>query len=148
MDDVDRGILNEIQTDFPITQRPYLEIAKRLSLSEGEVIDRVSNLKYEGVIRRIGGNFNSRSLDFTSTLCAARVPQEKLDRFVSVVNSYPGVTHNYRRLGEYNVWFTLIAQNRQAIEEILKSIAADTGIEDILDLPGEKTYKIRVDFEL
>jgi DNA-binding Lrp family transcriptional regulator len=67
MDDIDRSIINEIQSDFPITERPFQELANRFRLSEDEVLGRVKKLKEEGVIRRIGGNFNSKKLNFTST---------------------------------------------------------------------------------
>ena len=73
MDDKDRAILNEIQSDFPISSRPYHEVGKRMGLSEPEVLERVKKLKTDGVIRRIGGNFDSRRLNFRSTLCAAKV---------------------------------------------------------------------------
>jgi DNA-binding Lrp family transcriptional regulator len=148
MDDVDRAIVNEIQSDFPITPRPYHELGKRFQLSEAEVLERLKRLKAEGVIRRIGGNFNSKSLDFTSTLCAAKVPEEKLDRFVEVVNSYPGVTHNYLRNHKYNVWFTFIAQNVHLIEKALKEISGATGVNEIINLPAVKQFKIKVDFEV
>ncbi len=148
MDDVDRAIVNEIQSDFPITPRPYHELGKRFQLSEAEVLERLKRLKAEGVIRRIGGNFNSKSLDFTSTLCAAKVPEEKLDRFVEVVNSYPGVTHNYLRNHKYNVWFTFIAQNVHLIEKALKEISSATGVTEIINLPAVKQFKIKVDFEV
>lgn len=148
MDDVDRAIVNEIQSDFPITLRPYHELGKRFQLSEAEVLERLKRLKAEGVIRRIGGNFNSKSLDFTSTLCAAKVPEEKLDRFVEVVNSYPGVTHNYLRNHKYNVWFTFIAQNVHLIEKALKEISGATGVTEIINLPAVKQFKIKVDFEV
>ncbi len=148
MDDVDRAIVNEIQSDFPITPRPYHELGKRFQLSEAEVLERLKRLKAEGVIRRIGGNFNSKSLNFTSTLCAAKVPEEKLDRFVQVVNSYPGVTHNYLRNHKYNVWFTFIAQNVHLIENALKEISGATGVTEIINLPAVKQFKIKVDFEV
>jgi DNA-binding Lrp family transcriptional regulator len=148
MDDVDRAIVNEIQSDFPITARPYHELGKRFQLSEVEVLERLKRLKAEGVIRRIGGNFNSKSLDFTSTLCAAKVPEEKLDSFVDVVNSYPGVTHNYLRNHKYNVWFTFIAQNVHLIEKALKEISNATGVTEIINLPAVKQFKIKVDFEV
>jgi DNA-binding Lrp family transcriptional regulator len=148
MDDVDRAIVNEIQSDFPITPRPYHELGKRFQLSEAEVLGRLKRLKAEGVIRRIGGNFNSKSLNFTSTLCAAKVPEEKLDRFVEVVNSYPGVTHNYLRNHKYNVWFTFIAQNEHLIEKALKEISSATGVTEIINLPAVKQFKIKVDFEV
>ncbi|MGD8227568.1 MAG: AsnC family transcriptional regulator [Desulfobacteraceae bacterium] len=148
MDDVDRAIINEIQSDFPITSHPYRELGRRFQLSEAEVIERLEGLRAEGVIRRIGGNFNSKRLNFTSTLCAAKVPKAKLDRFVDVVNRYPGVTHNYLRNHDYNVWFTFIAQNMQLIEKALEEISSATGVTEIINLPAVKQFKIKVDFEV
>jgi len=148
MDDVDRAIINEIQSDFPIALRPYRELGKRFQLSEAEVIERLKGLKAEGVIRRIGGNFNSKRLNFTSTLCAAKVPKAKLDRFVEVVNGYPGVTHNYLRNHDYNVWFTFIAQDKLLIERALEEISSATGVTEIINLPAVKQFKIKVDFEV
>jgi DNA-binding Lrp family transcriptional regulator len=148
MDDVDRAIINEIQSDFPITARPYRELGKRFQLSEAEVIERLKGLKEEGVIRRIGGNFDSKRLNFTSTLCAAKVPKGMMDRFVEVVNGYPGVTHNYLRNHDYNVWFTFIAQNKVFIERALEEISSATGVTEIINLPAVKQFKIRVDFEV
>ncbi|MBN2419636.1 MAG: Lrp/AsnC family transcriptional regulator, partial [Deltaproteobacteria bacterium] len=121
---------------------------KRLNLPEDEVIERINRLKEEGVIRRIGGNFNSRKLNFTSTLCAAKVPEEKMNEFVEVVNSYKGVTHNYLRKNSYNIWFTFIAPDVAFIENALTEIAEKTGVDDILNLPAVKMYKIKVDFEV
>jgi DNA-binding Lrp family transcriptional regulator len=148
MDDVDRALVNEIQSDFPITSRPYHELGKRFDLSEAEVLERLRGLKAEGIIRRIGGNFNSKSLNFTSTLCAAKVPGKKMDRFVETVNSYPGVTHNYLRNHDYNVWFTFIAQNAFLIDKALEEISSATGVTEIINLPAIKQFKIKVDFEV
>ena len=148
MDDIDRVILNEIQSDFPIAARPYLELGKRLNLSELEVLDRVKKIKGEGIIRRIGGNFDSKRLNFTSTLCAAKVPEEKVDLFVQEVNKYPGVTHNYLRNHEYNIWFTFIAQDMNYIEDALNKISEATGVNEIRNLPAVKMFKIKVDFEV
>jgi DNA-binding Lrp family transcriptional regulator len=148
MDDVDKAMVNEIQSDFPITTRPYRELGKRFELSEEEVLERLKRLKAEGVIRRIGGNFDSKSLNFTSTLCAAKVPKQKMDRFVEVVNSYPGVTHNYLRNHDYNVWFTFIAQNVLLIDKALDEISGATGVTEIINLPAVKQFKIKVDFEV
>jgi DNA-binding Lrp family transcriptional regulator len=148
VDEADRKILNEIQSEFPITERPFETLGRRLSLSEDEVLQRVKGLKEKGVIRRIGGNFHSGKLHFASTLCAARVPGEKLDRFVEVVNRYPGVTHNYLRNHVYNVWFTFIAPSREDLEHSLEEISKLTGVKDLLSLPAVKMFKIKVDFEV
>ena len=148
MDEMDRAIINEIQSDFPVHAQPFEVLGERLGLSGKEVLSRVKDLKEEGIIRRIGGNFNSKRLHFTSTLCAAKVPEEKLDGFVDVVNSYPGVTHNYLRKFEYNVWFTFIAPDMDYIDQALRSISESTGVEEIRSLPAIRTFKIKVDFPL
>jgi DNA-binding Lrp family transcriptional regulator len=148
VDDVDRSILNEIQSDFPISPRPYRDLGKRLNLSEKEILDRVKALKAEGIIRRIGGNFNSKLLNYKSTLCAAKVPEKKLEEFVLAVNQNPGVTHNYLRNNEYNVWFTFIAASTAEIEKALQEIRKATGVNEILNLPALRTFKIKVDFEV
>ena len=146
LDRKDRLILNEIQRNFPITHRPFLALARKLRLREKEIVERVQRLKDVGIIRRIGASFSARAVGFTSTLCAARVPGAKVERFVAVVNTYPGVTHNYEREGEYNIWFTLIAPSRRKIHQILAEISRKTGVKGILNLPAQKTFKIAVDF--
>ncbi|MBW1798034.1 MAG: AsnC family transcriptional regulator [Deltaproteobacteria bacterium] len=148
MDDIDKGILNEIQSDFPITSRPYHELGKLFNLSEPEVIERIKRLKEEGIIRRIGGNFQSSRLNFASTLCAAKVPEEKIGHFVEVVNRFPGVTHNYLRNHTYNIWFTFIAEDLAYIDNALRDISEETGVADLLNLPAVKMFKIKVDFEV
>jgi DNA-binding Lrp family transcriptional regulator len=142
----DRMILNTIQRKFPVTHRPFLALARKLGIKEKEVLERVQRLKNAGIIRRIGASFSAAAVGFSSTLCAAKVPLEKMEDFVAVVNSYPGVTHNYEREGDYNIWFTLIAPSRKKIEEILKAISRKTGVKSILNLPATKTIKIAVDF--
>jgi len=139
-------ILNQIQRNFPVTHRPFLALARRTGMKEKEVLERVQRLKDLGIIRRIGASFSAGAVGFSSTLCAARVPADKIKEFVSVVNSYPGVTHNYEREGEYNLWFTLIAPSRKKIGEILEEISRKTGVLGILNLPATKTFKIAVDF--
>ena len=148
LDDVDKVIINRIQSEFPIASRPYLELANELDLTEKEVLDRVARLKNDGIIRRIGGNFVPDKLGFVSTLCAARVPADKIDHFAKIVNRYPGVTHNYQRDNPYNVWFTFISPSMDEIETNLKKIAAESGVKDILNLPATKVFKIRAQFDV
>jgi DNA-binding Lrp family transcriptional regulator len=148
MDDIDRDILNRIQSNFPITSRPYQTIAHELGLSEDDVLGRVRALKKNGIIRRIGGNFVPEKLGFVSTLCAAKVPADKIDLFAETVNRFPGVTHNYQRDNTYNVWFTFIAPSMQAIKTNLETIARETGVTAILNLPATRLFKIKAHFKL
>jgi len=148
VDETDRKLLNIIQTDFPLSPRPFQELALKLGISEEEVLRRIRALKESGIIRRIGGSFDSRKLGFFSTLCAAKVPPESLERFNEVINSYPGVTHNYQRNHDYNVWFTFIGESEEKVEETLREMAERAGIEEIVSLPARRTFKIKVKFEL
>ncbi|UCG05540.1 MAG: AsnC family transcriptional regulator [Desulfobacterales bacterium] len=148
LDDTDKAILNRIQSDFPITSRPYLAVADELGITEDEVLERISRLKKEGIIRRIGGNFVPDKLGYVSTLCAAKVSEEKIEQFADVVNRYPGVTHNYRRDNSFNIWFTFIAPSMQEIEQNLKEISEQTGISEILNLPATRVFKIRAQFDV
>lgn len=148
MDDIDRKILNEIQSGFPVSPRPYLDIGEHLGIPEQDVLERVKRLKVQGIIRRIGGSLDSRKLDFTSTLCAARVPEDRIGMFVETVNAYKGVTHNYLRNSDYNIWFTFIAPDQGSIEKAIKEISDNTGVSDILNMPAKRVFKIKVDFEV
>jgi DNA-binding Lrp family transcriptional regulator len=148
LDDTDKSILNRIQSEFPIDSRPYRVIARELGLEESEVIQRVTQMKSSGIIRRIGGNFVPHKVGFVSTLCAAKVPANKIDAFAQAVNRYTGVTHNYQRDNEFNIWFTFIAPSREVIAKNLESISRETGVETILNLPATKVFKIRAEFNV
>lgn len=148
MDDIDRKILNRIQSDFPITSRPYRAIGDEIGFSESDILNRLEKLKDKGVIRRIGGNFVPEKLGFVSTLCAAKVPENQIDSFAGVVNCYPGVTHNYQRDSKFNIWFTFIAPSMAEIEDNLKKISEETGITDIINLPATQVFKIKAHFDL
>ncbi len=147
LNDADKKILDIIQSNFPLSSRPYKVIGDEIGMEEEEVLANVLNLKKQGIIRRLGANFQSKKLGFRSTLCAAKVPDDKLDLFIREVNAKKGVTHNYLRKHEYNVWFTLIGPSWENVCETLAGITERTGIE-ILNLPATKLFKIRVDFAM
>ncbi|MDY0164150.1 AsnC family transcriptional regulator [Desulfobotulus sp.] len=148
MDALDKKLLNGIQSGFPVCARPYAVIGERLGMEEAEVLSRLQRLKDTGIIRRIGGNFGPENLGYFSTLCAARVPEDKVDFFAEVVNRYPGVTHNYIRENDWNVWFTFIEPSREIIARNLEEIAEETGVADILNLPATHVFKIRAKFSV
>ncbi len=148
MDAIDKKILNIIQKDFPVVAEPFKAIAEDLGLREYEVLRRIKRLKDEGIIRRIGAIFDTRKLGFASTLCAAKVPQKNLTKFIDVVNSYPGVTHNYRRKHDYNIWFTFIAPDVKTLKKSLDEIRNKTGVTEIISMTAAQTFKIDATFEL
>jgi len=147
MDDLDKRLLNTIQTDFPISSHPYRELGERLGIGEDEALERVRALVESGVIRRIGPSFDTRKLGHVSTLVAAKVPVERLGDVAGIVSSFPQVTHNYGRDFEYNLWFTVIAGDESEIGRILDRMKAETGISNMHVLPAKRMFKIRVEFE-
>jgi DNA-binding Lrp family transcriptional regulator len=148
VDDFDRKLLNEIQIGFPIAQRPFRDLGARSDCSEDEILRRIIRLKKQGIIRRIGGSFDSKRLGFSTTLCAAKVADDEISRFVEVVNRYPEVTHNYLRDYPYNIWFTFVAHNSDMIQRYIEEIKEQTGVREILNLPATRVFKIHVDFDL
>jgi DNA-binding Lrp family transcriptional regulator len=148
MDAIDKKILNIIQKDFPVVAEPFKVVAERLGLAEDEVLERIKDLKAVGIIRRIGAVFDSKKMGFASTLCAAKVPKKYLRKFIEIVNSYPGVTHNYRRRHDYNVWFTFIASDEETLKKSLGEIRDKTGVADIISMTASRIFKIDATFEL
>jgi DNA-binding Lrp family transcriptional regulator len=146
--DLDRRILTAIQGGFPIAPRPYAQLAADFGCTEAEALASVGGMRDSGIIRRVGAIFDSARLGYRSTLCAIASPPERIEKVAAVISAYPNVTHNYQREDRYNVWFTLIAPSQERIAEILGQIAAATGIDDILDLPAIRLFKIKVDFDL
>ena len=148
MDRLDREILNIIQEGLPLDARPFRTLGALVGIDEDDALERVRRLKNAGIIRRIGAVFDTGNLGFTSTLCAAKVSPDRLERFVDIVNSYRGVTHNYLRDYEYNVWFTLIAPTENEIEKALADISRETGIINIISMPVKRRLKIDAKFRL
>jgi DNA-binding Lrp family transcriptional regulator len=147
MDKKDKELLSIINKEFPIEQKPFERIALELGITEDEVLQRISRLKKEGIIRRIGATIDSKAIGWHATLCAAEVADDKIDAFASVVNAYNEVTHNYVRSGSPNCWFTLIAPSKKRCADIIREIEGKLGIK-ILELPAKRVFKIDVGFQL
>lgn len=141
-----RRLLDVLQTDFPLVRRPYAELGARLGLSEDACYGRVKALKASGLLRRIGAVPDARRLGYVSTLVAAEVAPARIDAVAARVSARPGVTHNYARSGELNLWFTLVAKSRAEIENVLADVRAQDGVVRVYELPATKTYKLRAVF--
>jgi siroheme decarboxylase len=148
MDAIDKKILNILQKEFPLEERPFLIVAERCGINEEDALSRIQKMKDKGIIRRIGAVFDGAKLGRISTLCAARVPQDKLEEFVNVVNASKGVTHNYLRDNEYNIWFTINAATAEELESFLADLKKKTSVTDILDMRAVRTFKIDASFEV
>ena len=148
MNEKSKALLNLIQANFPLENRPFLKLARELDITEEQVIDIIKELKEQGNIRRLGGIINSKKVGYHSTLCAMKVPLEKIKEVAEVINSYTGVTHNYIRNYPYNMWFTVIAPSKEEINRFIEEIKTKTGILDIIDLPAVNMFKINVNFQI
>jgi DNA-binding Lrp family transcriptional regulator len=148
LDEIDRKLLNDIQWVFPLADRPYLDIAKNHNLSEEEVMRRISALKSAGLIRQINAIFDTRRLGYKSALIAFAVVPEKLDAVAEKVNEHPGVSHNYERNHEYNMWFTLAVPPESDMKDELDILSALDGVIKYRLLPTLKMYKIGVKLDM
>lgn len=148
MDNIDRKLLDVMQDSFPLVSQPYREIAASLGTSAEDVIFRLKKLRETGIIRRMGAIFDSKKLGYCSTLCAMEVPDQRIDEVARIINEYTGVTHNYVRDYEYNVWFTITARSRPELNRIMAEIQEKSGLHNLIDLPATRMFKIRVRFSM
>ena len=147
MDETDRLLLDNMQTAFPLSVNPWEDLANSLSLTEEEVLERVNRLKEDGVLRRTGAVIDARTMGYTSCLLAMCVPQDRMEETAALINGCNGVTHNYERDDDINLWFTLTSESEEARDAQIREWEETTGLQ-VLVFPGEKTYKRRVQFAM
>ena len=150
LDDLDRKLLNLMQGSFPIAPRPYRHVAELGSVAEQEVMQRVQRLLDKRIIRQVTPIFDTRALGYSSMLVAAKVDPEHPHRAAQVINVHPGVSHNYLRNHEFNLWFTIATEpdSKLGLEGTLEVLAREAGAESVRQLPTLKLFKIRMDLEM
>jgi DNA-binding Lrp family transcriptional regulator len=150
LDDFDKRLLNQMQGGFPIEPRPYAAVARALEVPEERVLARVQELLDERIIRQVTPIYDTRALGYGSMLVAAKVDPEHPWRAATIVNSHPGVSHNYLRNHDFNMWFTIAVEEDSALglDGTLDVLQRLTGAESIRQLPTLKLFKIRMDLEL
>lgn len=147
-DSVDKTILNLIQWDFPLARRPFAEIGRKLNISEEEALRRTKAIKETGIIRQINAIFDTRRLGYKSALVAMSIKPEKLERVADEINKHPGVSHNYERDHEYNLWFTIAVTPDGSIQRDLENFAKLGGVIKYRILPTLKLFKIGVRLDM
>jgi siroheme decarboxylase len=150
LEDLDRRLLNLMQGRFPIEPRPYLRVAQLAEIDEAEAMARVRRLLEERIIRQVTPIFDTRALGYSSMLVAAKVDPENPHRAARAINAHPGVSHNYLRNHEFNIWFTIAVEPDSALglQGTLDVLAAEAGAESVRQLPTLKLFKIRMDLEM
>jgi DNA-binding Lrp family transcriptional regulator len=145
LDERDRLLLNSLQGGFPLTSRPFLDVANRLGVAESEVIARMRGLLDEGALSRFGPVIDVRALGGARTLAAMRVPPERLEEVAAVVNGFDAVSHNYEREHEFNLWFVVSSEDSLHVKHVLSAVEEKTGL-PLMDLPATEEYFVEVKF--
>ena len=148
MEALDRQLLNVLQRSVPLVPRPFAALGSPLGIDEEEALSRTRRLKDRGIIRQIGPIFSSSRLGYQSTLVAFQVEPGRLDDVAAVVSAHPGVSHNYSRNHNYNLWFTLTIPSRDSIGETIFRLAAAGQVTEYLNLPSLMRFKLGVHFDM
>jgi len=148
--ELDKRLLNLMQGEFPIAPRPYQHVASRAGISEDQAIARVRELIEERIVRQVTPIFDTRALGYSSMLVAAKVDPDNPWRAANVINAHPGVSHNYLRDHEFNIWFTIATEpdSPLGLDGTLEVLAREAGAESVRQLPTLRLFKIRMDLEM
>lgn len=148
LDELDKRLLNIIQGDFPLDPRPFARLAERLETSEDDVMARTSQMRAGKVIRQVSAIFDTRALGYKSSLVAMAIHPERLDRAAAVVNTHPGVSHNYRRNHAFNLWFTIAMPPQGDLDATVQRLHELAGATSSRILPTLHLFKIGVELDM
>ncbi|MHC4187700.1 MAG: Lrp/AsnC family transcriptional regulator [Planctomycetota bacterium] len=150
MDELDYKILRELENDFPLNEKPYEFIADKLKIPLDQLWKRLQDLTTNGVIRRMGVSLDSRKIGFCSTLATIKVNENQVKRAAKIIGQFPEVTHSYLRNNEFNIWFTIIACDKERIEAILEQICSALSLDEsqMLNLPVKRLFKLNARFSI
>ncbi len=148
LDDIDRKLINLVQTEFPLKPSPYRELGLKLGINEDDVIWRIGQLKADNIIRQISPVLDARSLGYQTTLVAMRVTDNQLERAEQIIAEHPGVGHGYERDHHFNLWLTLAIPPGVDMESELKRLTGPVGAEAVFALPAVKVFKICAYFDM
>jgi DNA-binding Lrp family transcriptional regulator len=148
LDDLDRRILDAVQTSFPLDERPFLVLGERLGMGEAPLLIRLRVLKASGLIRQLSAIFDSAALGYQSTLLAFELPSEELESAALHINNHPGVSHNYEREHRFNLWSTLTVPPEADLRSHARALARLAGARNWLFLPAVRLFKIGVRFSM
>ena len=148
MDELDQRLLNEMQDKFPLVREPFAALAERVDTSEAQVIARLSAMRESGVLRQVSPIFDTKALGYATSLVAMRVPEEGLAAAAEIVNAHPGVSHNYRRTHEFNMWFTIAVPAGADLQAHVDALHRDAGAVSTRMLPTLRLFKIGVTLDM
>ena len=146
MDAVDRAIVNQLQGDFPVCERPYDEAATKLGLTEDELLQRLDSLLENGTLTRFGPMYHAERLGGALTLAAMKIPAVDFERVTGIVNGFPEVAHNYAREHAFNMWFVLATEAPERIEQVIGEIEKAAGYR-VYNMPKLEEFYVGLRFE-
>ncbi len=146
--DLDKKLINLVQSSFPLSRNPYAELGRQLGIDEDDVILRIERLRATGIIRQIGPVLDARRLGYQTTLVAIRVPEIKLDRAEQLIAEHPGISHGYQRDHNFNVWFTMAVPATADINTEVRQLTESIGAEASFPLPAVRLFKIGTYFDM
>jgi DNA-binding Lrp family transcriptional regulator len=148
MSELDRELLNAVQWNFPLTERPYAALGELLGVTHDDVLARVAHLKDAGVLRQLSAIFDTRALGYNSALVAAKMDPDRVDDAAAAVSAHPGVSHNYKRNHVYNLWYTIAVPPGDSLDEHVDVLHRESGALVTRKLPTLKLYKIGVKLDM
>jgi DNA-binding Lrp family transcriptional regulator len=148
LDGTDGELLNLIQVEFPVVPRPFAFLGDKLGIAEDDVVARLEGLKKDKIIRQISAIFDTRALGYKSSLVATRAPIDRVDEVAQVMNEHPGVSHNYRRDHEFNIWWTVAVPPSSSLEDHVNAVHELSGAEATRLMQTIRMFKIGVDLDM
>lgn len=146
MDDIDRTIINTLQHGFPVCDRPYLQVATELGLTEQELLDRLQALLDDGTLSRFGPLYHAELMGGALTLAAVKVPEHRFDEVTEIINAFPEVAHNYARNHELNMWFVIATETPEQLQQAIDAIEQLTGL-SVFNMPKINEYFVGLKLE-
>ncbi len=146
MDDIERKIINSLQGDFPITDRPYRQIAEQLGINEEQLMQHLKRLLEDRTLTRFGPMYDIQKLGGSFSLCAIQVPEKRFEEVTQIVNSFPEVAHNYERDHKFNMWYVLATESLEQIDSTNQAIEKQTGLR-VYNMPKLQEFFVGLHFQ-
>ena len=146
LSDIDRALINRLQDGFPICEQPYQIVAEELGLDEPDLIERIQQLLDDNVLTRFGPMYHAGQMGGAFSLAAMRIPCERFDEMVKVVNQFPEIAHNYEREHELNMWFVIATETPEGVADVIGQIESATGYR-VYNMPKEEEFYVNLRFK-
>jgi len=148
IDEKSQLLLNVMQDEVPLVDRPYKALGEKIGLSEDDVVSRVRSLKEQKILRQVSTIFDTRSLGYQSSLVACKAPPGRADEVAAVLNQHPGVSHNYARKHDFNIWFTIAVPGNSSLQDHVDLLQKESGALSIRLMPTLRLFKIGMKLDM